>query len=77
MEPGLAIVPFLFPSTVVLVKNVPAEICCSCHEPYTSGQVTDQIIGMLKPLRNLQAEVLILSYSEPSVTQLCGVALQS
>ncbi|MCX8068141.1 MAG: type II toxin-antitoxin system MqsA family antitoxin [Anaerolineae bacterium] len=65
LQPGLAIVPFFLPNAIVLIKNVPAEICSSCHEPYTPGPVTDRIIGMLKPLRDLQAEVLILSYSAP------------
>ena len=59
-----ATVPFLLPNTVVLIKDVPAEVCSSCHEPYTTGQVTDRIISLLNPLRAMQAEVLILSYSE-------------
>lgn len=64
LQPGMATVPFLFPDTVVLIKNVPAQICSSCHEPYTSGSVTDRVIRMLKPLRHLQAEILVLSYWE-------------
>jgi YgiT-type zinc finger domain-containing protein len=62
---GLAAIPFLLPGTVILVKDVPAEICSSCHEPYATGQVTDRIVSLLRPLRSLPAEVLILSYSEP------------
>ncbi len=62
---GQTTVPFLFPDTVVLIKDVPAEICSSCHEPYTTGKVTDRIVNLLNPLRALSAEVLILSYSEP------------
>ena len=57
--------PFLLPNAVVLIKNVPAEVCSSCHEPYTTGKVTDQIVSLLNPLRAVQAEVLILSYPEP------------
>jgi YgiT-type zinc finger domain-containing protein len=60
-----ATVPFLLPNAVVLIKNVPAEVCSSCHEPYTTGKVTDQIVSLLNPLRAVQAEVLILSYPEP------------
>ncbi|MBO9370162.1 MAG: type II toxin-antitoxin system MqsA family antitoxin [Chloroflexi bacterium] len=63
LQSGLATVPFFLPNTVVLIKGVPAEICSSCHEPYTTGQVTDRIVSLLKPLRALQAEILVLSYS--------------
>lgn len=64
LKRGLAAIPFLLPNAVILVKDVPAEICSSCHEPYTTGQVTDRIVSLLHPLRSLPAEVLILSYSE-------------
>ncbi|MBC7226399.1 MAG: type II toxin-antitoxin system MqsA family antitoxin [Thermoflexales bacterium] len=69
LQPGLATVPFLFSDAVVLIKNVPAEICSSCHEPYMTGPVTDRMIEMLKPLRHLRAEVLILSYEPQLVEQ--------
>ncbi len=64
LQPGLATVPFLLPNATVLIKNVPAIICSSCHEPYTTGKVTDRIVGLLNSLRGLQAEVLVLPYSE-------------
>jgi hypothetical protein len=49
---------------VVLIKDVPAEICANCHEPFATGQATDGIIGLLSPLRDLKAEVLVLSYAQ-------------
>ncbi|MGH2521578.1 MAG: type II toxin-antitoxin system MqsA family antitoxin [Anaerolineales bacterium] len=61
---GYAIVPFLLPGSVVVVKDVPAKICSSCHEPYTTGKVTDRLISLLEPFRTFKAEVLILPYSE-------------
>lgn len=64
LQPGQAVVPFLLSNAVILIKDIPAEIGSSCHEPYTTGRVTDRIISLLNPLRALQAEVLILSYSE-------------
>jgi YgiT-type zinc finger domain-containing protein len=74
LQPGQATVPFLFPKTVVLIKDVPADICSSCHEPFTTGKVTDRIVDMLNPLRALQAEVLILSYSESLPVSALSVA---
>ena len=47
LRTGQATVPFLWPNAVILVKDVPAEICSSCHEPYTTGKVTDQIVSLL------------------------------
>jgi YgiT-type zinc finger domain-containing protein len=61
---GLAAVPFLLRDAVVLIKDVPAEICANCHEPFTSGKASDGVIGLLNPLRDLRAEVLVLSYTQ-------------
>ena len=61
---GLAAMPFLLREAVVLIKDVPAEICANCHEPFTSGTATDGVIGLLSPLRDLRAEVLVLSYTQ-------------
>jgi YgiT-type zinc finger domain-containing protein len=63
-KPGIATIPFVFPDTILLVKGVPTEICGSCHEPYVSGKVTDQLINLLNQLRALKAEVSIISYAE-------------
>jgi YgiT-type zinc finger domain-containing protein len=43
----LSAIPFLLPNAVVLIKDVPAEVCSSCHEPFTTGQVIDRIVGLL------------------------------
>ncbi len=68
LKHGLASMPFFLSNTVALIKDVPAEVCSSCHEPYTTGQITDRIVSLLEPLRTLQAEVFILSYSDPQPT---------
>ena len=60
----MATIPFVLPNTVVLIKDVPAEICRSCHEPYMTGRVTDKITVLLNQLRAFRAEVSIISYSE-------------
>ena len=65
LKPGRATIPFLLSHTVVLIKDVPAEICSDCHEPYMVGIVTDRVTELLGSVRNLQAEVLILSSSIP------------
>jgi YgiT-type zinc finger domain-containing protein len=49
LKQGLATAPFFLTNAVVLVKGVPSEICASCHEPYTTGKVTDRILKLLRP----------------------------
>lgn len=64
LHAGTATIPFVFADTVVLVKNVPAEICASCREPFTRGQVTDQITQLVKRVKDLRTEVSVISYVE-------------
>jgi YgiT-type zinc finger domain-containing protein len=64
LKRGLAAMPFLLRDSVVLIKDVPAEICANCHEPFASGKATDGVIGLLSPWRDLRAEVLVLSYAQ-------------
>jgi len=62
MKIGTATMPFVLGPTVVVVKNVPAEICQSCGEAFMIGVVTDTITDMLSQSMNLQAEILVLTY---------------
>ncbi len=64
MKRGVATIPFILSNTVIVVKDVAAEICSSCHESYMTGKVTDRITGLLNQLRSLPAEVSIASYSQ-------------
>ena len=46
---GEATIPYVLQGgTVVVVKNVPVEICGDCHEPFTTGRTTDQVMQMLR-----------------------------
>lgn len=64
---GTATLPFLFANKVVLVKDVPAEICDSCHEPFAIGGVTDRLVALVSQLRRARAELSIASFSEAAV----------
>ena len=59
-----ATIPFVFTDTVVLAKDVPAEVCTSCHEPYVPGKVMDRLTELLNQLRSLPVQVSIISYAE-------------
>ncbi len=56
-------IPFVLEHTVAIVKDVPAEVCASCHESYMTGEATDRLTELLKQLRSLQTEVSVISYS--------------
>ena len=65
LEQGETTIPYVLKdNSVVVIKNVPAEICGDCHEAFTSGKVTDQIVLMVQQLKNLHSEVSVLSYAE-------------
>ncbi len=58
-----ATIPFVLGNTVAVIKDVPAEVCVSCHESYMTGEVTDRVATLLKQLRSLQTEVSVIAYS--------------
>ncbi len=64
LESGFAAIPFIFQDTVIVVKEVPADICTNCRESFTTGEVTDTLVALISQLRQLQSEVSIVTYPE-------------
>lgn len=65
LQENLATIPFILePDTVVVIKDVPAEICSDCHEPFTAGHATDQVTALLRQLQALHSEVSVVAYAE-------------
>jgi YgiT-type zinc finger domain-containing protein len=63
---GLATLPFVFGSQVVIVKQVPAEVCRQCGEPMIASEAATTVDGLLKQARRSGFELSLLTY-EPSV----------
>ena len=64
-----ATIPFILENTVIVIRDVPAEACANCHEPFMTGKVTDRVADLLKQLHSLKSEVSVVSYSPvPIVT---------
>jgi len=62
----IATIPFVLSrDTVIVIKNVPAEICSNCHEPFMNGRVTDRVTELLQQLKALHSEVSVVTYLEP------------
>jgi YgiT-type zinc finger domain-containing protein len=57
-------IPFVLGKVVVVVKDVPAEVCRNCGEPYLSGAATDRILKLLERFAQLPVEVSVTSYTE-------------
>jgi len=74
MRPGLANVPFTFADAVVVVKNVPAEICTSCHEPYMESRVAEAVTALVRRVRACGAEVSVVTFPESEVPGMTDTA---
>ena len=68
LRSGKTTIPFVLPESGILVKDVPAEICQSCHEPYMIGAVVDRVTKLLGQFRKLRAEVGVVSYTDTRST---------
>jgi len=64
LREGLATIPFVLDSFVAVVKDVPAEICSECDEPYMKGDAVDKIDKLLQDLENMAVEVSVIHYKE-------------
>ena len=62
-EPGSATVTLERNSTVVVFKDVPADVCPNCGEYYLSAIVTERICKQAEEAVKRNAEVEVLRYA--------------
>ena len=62
VKAGLATLPFVFGSRVVIVKQVPAEVCGQCGEPMIASEAAAIVDGWLKQARRSGFELSLLTY---------------
>jgi YgiT-type zinc finger domain-containing protein len=62
-KPGTATMSFQEGNTTVVVKEVPADICRTCGEPYMDGEVAKVIERLLDEAVRKGVEVEILRYA--------------
>ncbi len=62
MDEGVTTMPFFIAEKVVVIKNVPAEICADCGEAYMQSRVVGDIESILDRLEELHSEVSIIHY---------------
>jgi len=62
-QPGWATMSFQEGGTTVIVKEVPAEICRTCGEPYVSAEVAEVLDRRVDEAAQRGTEVEILRYA--------------
>jgi YgiT-type zinc finger domain-containing protein len=59
----LATIPFVLGKTVAVIKQVPAEVCDTCGEPFLHAEATDVVSSLLDKALASSAEVSVMTYS--------------
>jgi YgiT-type zinc finger domain-containing protein len=62
-EPGRVPVTFHRGDTLVIIKQVPAEVCRQCGEYYVDNTTTARVLAMAEEAVKRHAEVEILRYA--------------
>jgi YgiT-type zinc finger domain-containing protein len=62
-SPGNVAVTLSREDTIVVIKNVPAEVCENCSEYFLSEKTTDQVLSRAEEAVKKGAEVEILRYA--------------
>ena len=64
LQSAVTIMPFVVGNSVVIVKEVPAEVCNQCGEAIVSSGVAAIIDRKVKQARQAGFEVTVVVYSE-------------
>lgn len=61
-EPGFTSVTLEREGMILIVKNVPAEICSNCGESYVGSQVTHEILKLANAALRAGVQLEVCSY---------------
>ena len=62
MADGSTAIPFFIDEKIIVVKDVPAEICSDCGEACMKSFVVDKIETLLDRLDDLHSEMSVVHY---------------
>lgn len=62
MTDGTTAIPFFIDEKIVVIKDVPAEICADCGEAYMKSSVVGEIETILDRLNDLNSEMSVIHY---------------
>ena len=61
--PGMVTVTLQRDSAVIIIKDVPAEVCANCGEYYLSEDITRIVLGIAEESVNKGVEVEIVRFA--------------
>jgi YgiT-type zinc finger domain-containing protein len=64
LEPSMATIPFMVGPNVVVIRQVPAEMCMQCGEPVMESNVARVVERLLKQVSQLGLEVSVVTYEQ-------------
>ena len=64
LTPGRTTLPFVVGAKVVVIKEVPAEVCTQCNEAIMSSEVAAVVDQLLKQVQRTGFEVSIVPYEQ-------------
>lgn len=62
LDEGIASLPFFLGERIVVIRDVPAEVCADCGEPFMKSGVSGRIETLLDRLEDLDSEMSIVHY---------------
>jgi len=64
LKTGLTTLPFVVGAKVVVVKDVPAEVCTQCNEAIMASEVAAVVDRLLKQVQRTGFEVSVVTYDQ-------------
>ncbi|HAM52186.1 MAG TPA: YgiT-type zinc finger domain-containing protein [Nitrospiraceae bacterium] len=62
LHDGITNAPFFEGEKIVVIKEVPAEICSECGESYVKSSVVDGIERLLDKIEDIDSEMSVVHY---------------
>ena len=62
LQYGQTAAPFFIDEKIIIIKDVPAEVCADCGEAFTKSSVAGRIEDILDKVELLQSEMSVVHY---------------
>jgi hypothetical protein len=62
MQKGINAAPFFSDDKIIVIEDVPAEVCSDCGEAYLKSSVVGQVEKLLDRLDELKFEMSVVHY---------------
>lgn len=62
LHDGMSAIPFFLGERIIVIKDVPSEVCSECGEAYMKSSVAGNVEKLLDTLDGLHSEMSIVHY---------------